>query len=78
MGEPFRIPVERLHLLPNVAAGMDPCVLLGLVPRLRKTSEDWDPIVVREDAGGWLVVDGRHRFFASVISGRSDVLAVEE
>jgi hypothetical protein len=72
---PIRIPIERLHLKKPVTAGMDPCVLLGLVPKLRKTTEDWDPILVREHVGGWEIQDGRHRFFASVIAGRPDILA---
>jgi hypothetical protein len=79
MGRPFRAPVDRLRLKPNIPAGMDPCILLGLVPKLRKTDEDWEPIVVRLGTDGvWQIQDGRHRFFASVIAGRRDVLAVEE
>lgn len=74
----FRIPLERLHLKPNIPAGMDVCVLLGLVPLLRKTAQDHDPILVKEDAGGWEIQDGRHRFFASVIAGRPDILAEQE
>jgi hypothetical protein len=75
---PFRVPVERLHLLPNIPAGMCPSTLLGLVPLLRKTGEDHPPILVREDGDGWQILDGRHRFFASVIAGRPDVLAEVE
>jgi hypothetical protein len=71
----IRIPIERLHLLPNIPAGMDPCVLLGLVPLLRKTGEDHPPILVREHGDGWQILDGRHRFMAAVIAGRSDILA---
>lgn len=74
----FRVPIERLHLRPNIPAGMDPCVLLGLVPLLRKTGQDHDPILVREDGDGWEIRDGRHRFFAAVIAGRPDVLAETE
>jgi hypothetical protein len=75
---PFRIPIERLHLKPNVTAGMCPYTLLSLVPLLRKTAQDHDPILVKEDRGGWEIQDGRHRFFASVIAGRPDILAEQE
>jgi hypothetical protein len=70
-----RIPIERLHLLPNVPAGMDIGVVAGLVPLLRKTSEDHPAIRVREHGDGWQILDGRHRFFASVLAGRPDILA---
>lgn len=72
---PTRIPIERLHLLPNVPAGMCPYTLMGLVAKMRKTTEDHTPIRVREDGDGWQILDGRHRFFAAVIGGRSDILA---
>lgn len=76
---PFRVRVEDLRLKPNIPAGMDPYVLLGLVPLLRRTAHDHDPIVVRAlPCGAWQVMDGRHRWFAAVIAGRPDVLAVEE
>lgn len=74
----FRIPVDQLRLKPNVPAGMDPCVLLGLVPLMRKTAEDHPPILVRRLNAHWQIQDGRHRFMAAVIAGRPDVLAVEE
>lgn len=72
---PIRIPIERLHLKPNVPAGADICVVGGLVPLLRKTDQDHDPILVREHGDGWQILDGRHRFMASVIAGRTDILA---
>lgn len=74
----FRVPVDQLRLKPNIPAGMDPCVLLGLVPKMRKTAEDHIPIVVRRAGDLWQIMDGRHRFMAAVIAGRPDVLAVEE
>lgn len=74
----FRIPIQRLHLLPNVTAGMCPYTLLGLVPKLRKTSEDHEPILVREDGDSWQILDGRHRFVAYVIAGRPDIPAEQE
>lgn len=79
MPEQFRIPVDRLRVKPNIPAGMDPFVLMGLVPLLKRTAQDHDPIVVRLISDGcWQIMDGRHRFFAAVIAGRPDVLAVEE
>lgn len=77
----FRVPVERLRFKAPIAAGMDPYVLLGLVPMLRKTSQDHDPILVSPPCptcGDRVVLDGRHRWIASVIAGRGCVLATEE
>jgi hypothetical protein len=78
VSETFRIPVDQLRLLPNIPAGMDPCILLGLVPKMRKTAEDHIPIVVFRAGDLWQIRDGRHRFMAAVIAGRPDVLAIEE
>lgn len=80
VGELFRAPVERLHFKPNVPAGMNPFVLMGMVPLLKGSTEDHDPIEVAPSeccsSGCWVVHDGRHRWIASVIAGRPDVLSV--
>jgi hypothetical protein len=74
-----RIPVDRLLLKPAVSAGMSPFVLLSLAHLFRTTTEDADPITVTAlDGGLYRVDDGRHRYFASVIAGRPDVLATLE
>lgn len=75
MGKTFRLRIEDCCLKPNIPAGMDPCVALGLVPLMRKTAEDANPIKVRPCGNHWKIMDGRHRFFAAVIAGRADVLA---
>ena len=69
--------IEDLRPPANVPAGMNPLVVMSLAYMLRATLEDPEPIgVVRED-GGWRIRDGRHRLVASMIAGRSDVLARE-
>lgn len=74
----FRVPLEQLQFKRNPPAGMNPYVIMGLVPLLKGSTEDHEPILVRQDGDHWLVLDGRHRFVASLIAGRPDVLAVEE
>jgi hypothetical protein len=77
----FRAPVEKLRFKAPIAAGMNPFTLMGLVPLLRNTSQNHDPILVSPPCptcGDRVVIDGRHRWIASVIAGRADVLAVEE
>lgn len=75
----FRVRIERVILPPNVPAGMNPLQLLHFAYTMRATNEDLEPIVVRAlDKGIYGLVDGRHRFIASLIAGRPDVLAVEE
>lgn len=77
--QPFRVRVEHLRLKPNVPAGMDLGVVGGLCKRMRTTAEDWAPALVRSLPDGcWEIQDGRHRFFAAVISGRPDLLCVAE
>jgi len=77
----IRVPVHKLRFKAPIAAGMDHCVVLGMVPRLRKTAEDYAPILVSPPCptcGDRIVLDGRHRWVASVMAGRADVLATEE
>lgn len=74
----FRVPIENLRFKVAITAGMSPYTLLGLVPLLRKTSQDHDPIEVTPPCGSCgvrTVLDGRHRWVASVLAGRPDVLA---
>lgn len=77
----FRVPVTNLRFKDPIPAGMDPYVLMALVPLLRKTNEDHPAILVSPPCptcGDRIVLDGRHRWIASVIAGRADVLAEEE
>lgn len=80
-GDTFRVPVDRLRFKAPIAAGMNPFTLMGLVPLLRNTSMDHDPILVSPacpTCGDRIVLDGRHRWVASVMAGRADVLAQED
>lgn len=73
---PFKVPIANLMFKVPVTAGMNPYVLLGMVPLLRNTTQDHEPILV-----SWLwsdvyrIEDGRHRTIASIIAGRWYVLA---
>ena len=78
MSGTFRIPLHQLRLKPNIPAGGNGYQLLGRVPMLRQTSEDYDPVLVDDQCAGcgsFRVQDGRHRFMASVLAGRVDILA---
>lgn len=77
----IRVPVEDLRFKVPITAGLNPYILLGMVPLLRNTSQDHEPILVSPPCpvcGTRVVLDGRHRWIASVMAGRSYVLAVEE
>lgn len=77
----LRVRIEKLRFKVPIAAGMDPYILLALVPLLRNTAQDHSPILVSRacpECGDRIVLDGRHRWIASVIAGRVDVLAEEE
>lgn len=75
----MRIPLDRLLLKPNIPAGASIYVLGGLVLLYRNTTDDAPPAEVRDLGNGyWRVLDGRHRFLASVIAGRGDLLVAVE
>ena len=74
----FRAPIKDIKLRKPVPCGMDPYVLLSLVPLMRTTTEDHEPVLVRDEGDSWRLMDGRHRFFAAVMGGRTDILAVAE
>jgi hypothetical protein len=75
----MRIPISRLVLKDNVTAGASLYVLAGLILTYRNTTDDAPPVEVRDLGNGfWRVLDGRHRYLASVIAGRPDLLAEPE
>jgi hypothetical protein len=75
----MRLPLSVLLLKDNVSVGASPFVLLSLAHMYRTTTHDADPIEVRDLGGGyWRILDGRHRFIASVVAGRHDILAEVE
>lgn len=75
----MRVPLSRLLIKDNVPAGANFLVIATLVLKYRTTSEDADPALVRyEGAGLWRILDGRHRFMASIIAGRCDLLCEPE
>lgn len=78
--DPVRVPIDRLRFKDPIPAGMNGYQLLGLVPLLKGSNEDYDPIEIDRPCPACstaTVLDGRHRWIASVIAGRPDVLAVE-
>jgi hypothetical protein len=51
-------------------------VPFSLAHMYRSTTDGAPPVEVRDLGNGyWLVLDGRHRYLASVIAGRPDLLA---
>jgi hypothetical protein len=74
----FRIPLDDIKVLKPVPCGMDPYVLMSLVPLMRTTTEDHEPVLVRREGDGWRLVDGRHRWVAALMGGRQDILARDE
>jgi hypothetical protein len=71
-----RVPLDRLLLKPNIPAGANILVVASLAHMYRSPTDDAPPVEVCDLGNGyWLVLDGRHRFLASVIAGRPDLLA---
>lgn len=77
VGSVSHIPLEYLSVSKPVPAGMNPYVVMALTYKFRSSSEDVAPIqVVEQVAGrGYRIIDGRHRYVASLMAGRSTVLA---
>lgn len=75
VSDPRRIRVDQILLPKPVPAGLNAYVLMSLAYLFRATSEDVEPITVAREGRLYRVVDGRHRYLASVIAGRSRVLA---
>jgi hypothetical protein len=54
---------------------MNPLVVMSLTYMYRSTTEDAPPITVKREGKHYRILDGRHRYIASVIAGRRRVLA---
>jgi hypothetical protein len=68
-----RVPISRLVLKDNVSAGCSLWVLMSLAHMYRSTTDDAPPAEVRDLGNGyWRVLDGRHRYLASVIPRRRE------
>lgn len=74
------IPVHNLLIKPNMPAGMDWSVIGHFAMHMRKSAAPIDPAidVERLDCGHYLIHEGRHRYFGSVIAGRTHIDATEE
>jgi hypothetical protein len=71
----FRVRLEKLVIKANIPAGMNPFVLMGMVPLLKETTEDHKPILISHlGKDMFQIQDGRHRYVASIIAGRTDIL----
>ena len=70
------VRIENILLPPAVSAGMNPYVLMSLCYFYRSDIKDTEPIdLVPVGYGIYRIKDGRHRFFATVMAGRTSVLA---
>lgn len=75
----MRLRLSEVVLKDNVTAGISPWCLMSLAHALRSTSADVEPpvrVLPIEGVPFFRLMDGRHRFMASVLAGRPDVLAV--
>jgi hypothetical protein len=68
------IPVDQLLMPPNITAGSNMLELASLAYMYRTTLDDAEPIDVAPEGKYYRIVDGKHRFMASVVAGRVDVL----
>jgi hypothetical protein len=74
-----RIRIDKCLLKPNIPAGMNHLVIMSLVYFYKTSDDHTHPITVRKEGKHYRIMDGRHRWMASVIAGRRKVLAqIEE
>jgi ParB-like chromosome segregation protein Spo0J len=57
---------------------MNSLVIMSLAYMYRTGEGHAPPILVRKEGAHYRILDGRHRFMASLIAGRRRVLAVVE
>lgn len=70
------IPLHRLVFKPTVPAGMDWSIIGLWYAKFRKTAEPCDPPIKVSYISGtdiYQVEDGRHRFVAAVMAGRTHI-----
>ncbi len=77
MTDPFLLPVHEIRLAPVLPCGLAPLTLYAIACTLRNTHELVEPVQVERRGNEWHLVDGRHRYVASIIAGRSDIRCVE-
>lgn len=76
MDDVFPWPIHLIRFQPNVPAGMDPYVLLGMVPILRGSHTQLPPIKLDQPCPTCQTAmskDGRHRWIGHVMAGRTEV-----
>lgn len=72
----MNISLDTILLPPNMPAGMDWAVIGLWVVKFRKTPQPCDPpIKVVKEGDYWRLRDGRHRFIASLVAGRTHIEA---
>ena len=76
----FEVPIACLLFPIPVADGLNMAMLISLYDWM-VTDPDWSPSPIRlaraRSEGLWRIEDGRHRVIASMMAGRTHVLAVE-
>lgn len=69
-----RVPLELLLVGPPVPAGCNLLKIAAMAYEYRATSEDREPALVTREGEHYRITDGRHRYLASLIAGRVDLL----
>jgi hypothetical protein len=76
-GEAFLLPVHEIRHKPVLPCGVNILVVCAIAATLRNSHEQVEPVLV-EQRGGWLLLDGRHRWVAHLVAGREQIRCVEQ
>lgn len=77
MADPFWLPVHEIRMRPVLPCGMSYLLVGALAYTLRTTHDPVTPVEVRQEGGGWVLVEGRHRWVAHLVAGRDQIQCVE-
>ena len=77
---PLTLPLHWLRPPPNIPAGMNPLVLMSLAYALRNSHHPVDPPIKVQRLGveDYRITDGKHRWMASIVAGRTHIAATED
>lgn len=77
MAKTFLLPVHDIRIAPVLPCGINVLTLCSIANIVRNSHDDIEPIEVEKRDGEWHLVEGRHRWIAHIIGGRTHIRCFE-
>lgn len=77
MVDVFLLPVHEIRIAPVLPCGINILTLCAIASVARNSHQDIDPIEVKKLDDEWHLKDGRHRWLAHIIGGRTHIRCFE-